>query len=148
LVTGVLIGAGLDVAFFDANNKGAHWNVAEWTGIIAPLAVLLSIPKAPLPGWVWPSAERGSKLQISVIVWLLTGIILPWILAWLVADAAGNWFTRGWAQAHMGGQPGVYLWAVCILAGIVTYAVSSAVGLLITLLVDEKLISNSGGASN
>ena len=79
---------------------------------------------------------------------MLTGIILPWVLAWLVADAAGNWFTKWWAQAYSGVQPGAYLWAVCILVGIGTYAVAGAVGLLVTFLVDERIASNSGRAGN
>lgn len=144
LATGLVIGAGLDVSFFDALDKGIYQNVVEWTGIIVPLVVVLSIPRAPLPGWVWPSAKRGSKLRISVILWLLAGIILPWILAWLVADAAGIWFTSWWAQAHSGGEPGLYLWAIWPLAGVVTYTAASAIGVLITMVVDERLANKSG----
>jgi hypothetical protein len=147
LATGLLIGAGLDVAFFGARTEGVYWNVVEWTTIAVPLVVVLSIPKAPLPGWVWPSAERGSKLRISVILWLLIGIILPWILAWLMADAAGGWFTSWWAEAHKGGMPGIYLWAIWLLAGTITYTVASAIGVLITFLVDETLASRPGADS-
>jgi len=140
LAIGLLIGASLDIALFDAVNKGAYRNTLEWVAITVPLLVIFNIPLAPLPGWVWPTATRGRKLRFTGILWLLTGIILPWILAWLVADAIGGWFTNWWRQAHSGGEPGAYLWAVWLIVIVATYVLASATGLMITLLVDRYVV--------
>ena len=148
LSTGLLIGAGLDVEIFDAHVEALLWTFLKWTAIIVPLVVVLSIPRAPLPGWTWSSTAARSKPRILAVSWLLTGLILPWILAWLVADAAGRWFTDWWTQAHQGGGPGIYLWGVWLLTGVITYTVASAVGVLTTFLIDQRLAAFGNGRGN
>jgi hypothetical protein len=148
LAIGLVIGSVLDIRFLDARGETDYWNAVEWTAIVVPLVVMLSIPRAPLPGWTWSSGAGGGKPRILVISWLLTGLILPWVLACLVADAAGEWFTNWWGRTHLGTGPGSYLWAVWLLTGVIMYMLASTVGVLATFLVDQWLAPLDDGSGD
>ncbi|HEX4572666.1 MAG TPA: hypothetical protein VH184_19695, partial [Dongiaceae bacterium] len=70
-------------------------------------------------------------LQPAAILWMMAAILLPWI----AADRIGLWFMAG-RSASDGAD--AYLWVVRLLAGLVTYSLASAIGVLIAFLVDSR----------
>jgi hypothetical protein len=116
------------------------WTVLLWTAVCSPLLTALAIAimlplrrMAASLGLGDGSAEL--RLRPAAILWMMAGILLPWIAAWIAADRIGLWFMAGrWASD--GGD--AYLWVVRLLAGLVTYSLASAIGVLIAFLVDSR----------
>ena len=81
--------------------------------------------------------DGGAELRPrpAAILWMMAAILLPWIAAWIAADRIGLWYMAG-RSATDGGD--AYLWAVRLLAGLVTYSLASAIGVLIAFLIDSR----------
>ena len=54
-----------------------------------------------------------------------------------MADLAGAWFGAWWQAGQHDSGPGFYLWTIRLLAGVATYSLASAVGLLLAVLLDR-----------
>jgi hypothetical protein len=52
----------------------------------------------------------------------------------------GHW----WQQGHAGAPAGTFLWVVRLTSWIVAYALSSALGVLATILLDIRLTGRQG----
>jgi hypothetical protein len=116
------------------------WTVVLWTAVCSPLLVALAtavmLPLGRMAAGLGLGQDRGElRLRSAAILWMLTAILLPWIAAWIAADRIGLWFMAG-HPATEGGD--AYLWAVRLLAGLVTYALASAIGVLIAFLIDSR----------
>ena len=69
---------------------------------------------------------------------MMAAILLPWIAAWLVAGLAGNWLAPD-------GGGDLYLWIVRLIAGLGTYSLASALGVLLAFMFDRSLGTREGG---
>jgi hypothetical protein len=140
LATAALFLLGLLAALL-VRHGGSLWTVVLWTAVCSPVVVTLAIAvMLPLSrmGTSLGLGRGGAELRLrpAVVLWLMAAVLLPWIAAWLVADRAGAWFAIWRAAA---GDGDAYLWAVRLLAGLVTYSLASALGLLLAVLVDRGL---------
>lgn len=135
--SGLLFAAGLLLGLICARDFGGYWIVMLWTAVAAPVVASLCLASALAMGWAPAGIGLTRKdLRAPVVVWILLALLFPWIAAWFGADAAGRWFVHWWGSASV---PGVYLWLLRLLAGLVTYALASAVGLLLTFAIEERL---------
>ena len=144
LAVGLTIGAAIDATLFDALHKGLLRNTLEWVAIGLPLVIVLDSPTSPLAEWIWPAIKAKRKPKNSRFLWLVLAIILPRILTWLVADAAGDWLV-GWRR--LGGSaiaPGISVWLFWLLVGVATYSGGSACGAILTFAVEEYLAPRPG----
>jgi hypothetical protein len=142
LATAVLFALGLGTALL-LRHSGSLWAVLLGTAICSPLvvviAVVLMLPVRRMAANLGlADASTGLRLRLTAIVWMMAAILLPWVAAWLVADLAGNWL----APQEEGG---VYLWVVRLLAGLGTYSLTSALGVLLAFLFDRGLDARESG---
>jgi hypothetical protein len=142
LATAALFALGLVTALL-LRHGGSLWAVLLGTAICSPLvvviAVLLLLPVRRLAASLGlADTGPGLRLRPTAIVWMMTAILLPWIAAWLVADLAGNWL----APQDDGG---VYLWVVRLVAGLGSYSLTSALGVVLAFLFDRGLDAREGG---
>jgi hypothetical protein len=126
---------------------GSLWSVVLWTAICSPIAVAIAVAvMLPLSlmaeGLGLGKGQDGVRLRRAAVLWLLVAVLLPWIVAWLAADRAGIWFM---AWRAMAGEVDTYLWAVRLLAGLLAYALASALGLLAAFLIDRGLDADEDG---
>lgn len=147
--TYLLFGASLIAGFFYVGDSHDYWTVAKWSGIGAPICATLATLCLCSTGWRLgifgvDGGLAAPRLRFPTALWILLGIQLPWIAAWIGADAAGGWFQTWWQHGHPGVGPGLYIWGIRLLAGLVTYALASAIGVLITILVDMRVTSHAG----
>jgi len=136
LATAVLFALGLVTALL-LRHSGSLWAVLLGTAICSPLvvviAVMLLLPVRRMAvNLGLADASTGLRLRPTAIVWMMAAILLPWVAAWLVADLAGNWL----APQEDGG---VYLWIVRVIAGLGTYSLASALGVLLAFMFDRSL---------
>ena len=141
LATAVLFALGLVTALL-LRHGGSLWAVLLGTAICSPLvvviAVVLLLPVRRMAANLGlADASTGLRLRPTAIVWMMAAILLPWIAAWLVADLAGNWL----APQEDGG---VYLWFVRVIAGLGTYSLASALGVLLAFMFDRGLDVREG----
>ena len=135
--SGLLFAAGLLLGLIYARDFGGYWIVMLWTAVAAPVVVTLGLASALAVGWAPAGIGLTRKdLRVPVVAWILLALLFPWIAAWFGADAAGRWLVQWWGGAS---EPGVYLWLLRLLAGLVTYALTSALGLLLTFAIEERL---------
>ena len=139
LATAALFLLGLLAALLLRNGQDL-WTVVLWTAICSPLLIALAIAMmlplhrmAASLGLGEGSAEL--RPRPAAILWMMAAILLPWIAAWIAADRIGLWFMAG-RSANDGGD--TYLWVVRLLAGLVTYSLASAIGVVIAFLVDSR----------
>jgi hypothetical protein len=137
----LLFAAGLLLGLVYARVFGGYWIVMLWTAVAAPVVATMGLTSALVLGWA-PAGISLTKqdLRASVLAWFILALLLPWIAAWFGADAAGQWFDHWWLSTSAS-EPGLYLWLLRLFAGLATYAVASAVGLLLTFAVDDRLAS-------
>jgi hypothetical protein len=137
--SGLLFAAGLLLGLIYARDFGGYWTVLLWSAVVAPVVAIAGLASALAIGWA-PAGIGITKqdLRLSVLAWILFALLIPWIAAWFGADTAGQWFLQWWRSSN-GTEPGLYLWLLRVFAGLATYAVASAVGLLATFAVDEHL---------
>ena len=119
------------------------WTVVLWTAICSPLLIALAIALMLPLGRMAASLGLGEgdgelRPRPAAILWMVAAILLPWIAAWIAADRIGLWFMAG-RSATDGGD--AYLWGVRFLAGLVTYSLASAIGVLIAFLIDSSQTS-------
>jgi len=135
--SGLLFAAGLLLGLIYARDFGGYWIVLFWTAVAAPVVATVGLASALALGWA-PAGIGVTRrdLRVSIVAWMLFALLLPWIAAWFGADAAGQWFLHWWGSAS---EPGLYLWLLRLFAGLVTYAIAGAVGLLLTFAIDERL---------
>ena len=112
------------------------WTVVLWTAICSPLLIALAIAMMLPLGRMAASLGLGEgsaelRPRPAAILWMMAAILLPWI----AADRIGPWFMAG-RSASDGGD--AYLWVVRLLAGLVTYSLASALGVLIAFLIDSR----------
>jgi hypothetical protein len=136
LATAVLFALGLVTALL-LRHSGSLWAVLLGTAICSPLVVvigvILMLPVRRMAANLGlADASTGLRLRPTAIVWMMAAILLPWVAAWLVADLAGNWL----APQEDGG---VYLWIVRVIAGLGTYSLASALGVLLAFMFDRGL---------
>jgi hypothetical protein len=122
---------------------GSLWAVLLGTAICSPLVLVIAVVlllsvRRMAANLGLADASSGLRLRPTAIVWMMAAILLPWIAAWLLADLAGNWL----APQEEGG---VYLWVVRLVAGLGTYSLTSAFGVLLTFLFDRGLDAREGG---
>jgi len=137
----MLFGLGLVTALL-LRQGGSLWAVLLGTAICSPLvvviAVLVLLPIRRMAANLGlADASTGLRLRPTAIVWMMAAILLPWIAAWVVADLAGNWLAP---QA----DGGVYLWLVRVIAGLGTYSLASALGVLLAFMLDRSLGAREG----
>ena len=139
LATAALFLLGLLAALLLRNGQDL-WTVVLWTAVCTPLLTALAIAMmlplrrmAASLGFGDGSAEL--RLRPAAILWMMAAILLPWIAAWIAADRIGPWFMAG-RSASDGGD--AYLWVVRLLAGLVTYSLTSAIGVVIAFLIDSR----------
>ena len=141
LATGGLFVLGVGAAV--AQRAGdSLWIVVKWAAISAPtvvaIAVFLLLPLGRMAeGLGLNDAGTAVRLRPTVVFWMLSAIAVPWIAAWVVADLAGAWFGAWWQAGQHDSGPGFYLWTIRLLAGVATYSLASAVGLLLAVLLDR-----------
>jgi hypothetical protein len=139
LATAALFLLGLLAALLLRNGQDL-WTVVLWTAVCSPLLTALAIAMMlPLRRMAASLGlgDRSAELRLrpAVILWMMAAILLPWIAAWVAADRIGLWFMAGRSANHGGDA---YLWVVRLLAGLVTYSLASAIGVLIAFLVDSR----------
>ena len=146
--SGLLFVAALLLGLVYARDFGGYWVVMLWAAVVSPIVATLGLAILLWFGWA-PGGIGVAKgdLRPSALLWLLLAIEIPWIVAWLAADVAGGGFARWWGAGGSEG-PGFYLWLVRLAAGLVTYAVASAVGLLLTFVMDQKIAGAPGAERN
>jgi hypothetical protein len=142
--TSLLFLACLLVGILYAGSHRDYWTVAKWTGIGAPVATMVGILCLSSVGWTYDrfaglGHQSQARIRWPAVLWILLAIELPWIAAWLGADAVGNWYQMWRQQADATAGPAAYLWGVRLLAGLVTYALASAIGVFATILLDMRL---------
>ena len=147
LATAALFAIGLLAALL-LRTGGSLWVTATWTAICSPIvagiAVCLLAPIERMA--VNLGLSRGGislHLRPTVVFWIISAIALPWIAAWLMADLMGNWFEIWWQGKGAGGTD-FYLWTVRLVAGIATYSLASALGLLVTFFFDHSTNDGAG----
>jgi len=139
LATAALFLLGILAALLLRNGQDL-WTVVLWTAICSPLLIALAIAMMLPLGRMAARLGLGKgdgelRLRSAAILWMMAAILLPWIAAWIAADRIGLWFMAG-RPASDGGD--AYLWAVRLLAGLVTYSLASAIGVLIAFLIDSR----------
>ena len=136
--SGLLFAAGLLLGLVYARDFGGYWIVMMWTAVAAPVLATLGLASALAMGWA-PAGIGLTRqdLRAPVVIWIFLALLFPWIAAWFGADAAGQWFVHWWPGTSTA-EPGVYLWLIRLLGGLVTYALASAIGLLLTFAIDER----------
>lgn len=146
--SGLLFAAGLLLGLVYARDFGGYWIVLLWTAVAAPVVATAGLAAALALGWA-PAGITVTRqdLRVSFVAWSLFALLLPWIAAWFGADAAGQWFDHWW-RSTSASEPGLYLWLLRLLAGLVTYAVASALGLLLTFAIDERLAGGGRRAND
>jgi hypothetical protein len=72
----------------------------------------------------------------------MCSIILPWMLAWFMAEAAGRRSGVWWTETSSHREPLILLLAICAVVWLVTYTTASIAGLFIALLVDRALVND------
>jgi hypothetical protein len=142
LATAVLFALGLVTALL-LRDGGSLWAVVLGTAVCSPLvvvvAVVLLLPLRRMAGSLGLAEDgAGLRLRPTAVVWMMAAILLPWIAAWLVADLAGNWLAPD-------GGGGLYLWIVRLIAGLGTYSLASALGVLLAFMFDRSLGAREGG---
>jgi len=146
--SGLLFAAGLLLGLVYARDFGGYWTVMLWTAVAAPVLAILGLAVALAMGWAPVGIGLTRRdLRVSVVIWILFALLFPWITAWFGADAAGQWFVHWWRSVRAS-DPGLYLWLLRLLAGLVTYAVAGAIGLLLTFAIDERLAGARGQSSD
>ncbi len=141
--TFLLFAASLIVGYLCLNGANDIWPIAMWSAIGASVVATLFILGFLGTGWSVPTMGAGpglGRIGTPAAMWLLAGIEFPWILAWLAADIMGHW----WQQGHAGAPAGTFLWVVRLTSWIVAYALSSALGVLATILLDIRLTGRQG----
>ncbi len=138
VATFLLFGVSLIVGYLYLDKTSDLWTIAKWSGICAPVVVTLLILALLGVGW-WAPVQRDSrepiKIRVPAALWVLIGIEIPWILAWLGADAMSSW----WQHIYAAMPAAPYLWGVRLMSWLVTYALASALGVLVTILVDIRM---------
>jgi hypothetical protein len=142
--TFLLFAVSLIVGYLYLDKANDLWSVAMWSGVCAPVAATLLI--LALLGLGWPAPGLGGstaprRLRAPTALWLFIGIQVPWILAWLGADAAGHW----WRHLHAGSQDTAYLSAVRLFAWLASYSIASALGVFATILLDTRFSGSQTG---
>jgi hypothetical protein len=142
LATAVLFALGLVTALL-LRHSGSLWAVLLGTAICSPLvvviAVVLMLPVRRMAANLGLAEDgTGLRLRPTAVVWMMAAILLPWVAAWLVADLAGNWLA-------LDGGGGLYLWVARLIAGLGTYSLASALGVLLAFLFDRGLNAREGG---
>src|SRR6202158_5100408 len=84
------------------------WVTATWAAICSPIVVVIGICLlAPIERMaVGLGLSRGGVLprfRPTVVFWIISGIGLPWIAAWLAADLMGDSFDVWWQAKGAGG---------------------------------------------
>ena len=141
VTTAAIFAIGL-VAALELGASGNVWVAASWAAIISPILAAMAICLlAPLERMaVSLGLSRGGTLtgiNPTIVCWLALTIVLPWIAAWLVADLSGNWFDA-WYSSKGSEEGSVYLWSVRLLAGVLTYSIASAIGLVLAFYIDRN----------
>jgi hypothetical protein len=141
--TFLLFAVSLIVGYLYLDKATDLWAIAMWSGVCAPVAATLLI--LALLGLGWPAPGLGGsgaprRLRTPAALWIFIGVQVPWILAWLGADAAGVW----WQHLHAASQGTPYLGAVRLIAWLVSYALASALGVLATFYVDAHFTERRG----
>jgi hypothetical protein len=147
LATAALFAIGLLAALMLGGSYNV-WVAATWVAIISPILVGAAVCLlAPLDRMaVSLGLSRGSVfvgLNPTILCWVIVTIALPWVAAWLAADLSGNWFET-WHPSKGVEDSSFYLWTVRLLAGVVTYSVASAIGLVFTVFFDRNLDEGAG----
>ena len=132
LTVGLLLGYAADLWLFDGLTESPAWHGAEWAGIAIPLLLILA--PLSLPGWAVPASKPRNGTRTWAAMWVLCSIVLPWIIAWLMAGAAGRCSEVWWTQATSEKLPLDLLLAEYVVVWAVTYGVASVIGLLLILL--------------
>jgi hypothetical protein len=137
LATAALFLLGILAALLLRNGQDL-WTVVLWTAICSPLLVTLAIAMMLPLRRMAASLGLGDGSAVlrprpAAILWMMAAILLPWIAAWIAADKIGLWFMAGRSATA-----DAYLWAVRLLAGLVTYSLASAIGVLIAFLIDSR----------
>jgi hypothetical protein len=147
LATTALFAIGLLAALL-LRTGGSVWVTATWAAICSPIVVVIGICLlAPIERMaVGLGLSRGGVLprfRPTVVFWIISGIGLPWIAAWLMADLMGYSFEVWW-QAKGAGGTDFYLWTVRLATGIATYSLASALGLFLAYFFDHGMDDGAG----
>jgi hypothetical protein len=141
VATAAIFAIGL-VAALELGTSGDAWTAATWVAIISPILAAIAICLlAPLERMAvhLGLSRRGALTGVNptIVCWLVLTIVLPWIAAWVVADLSGNWFDT-WHSSKGSEDGSVYLWSVRLLAGVGTYSIASAIGLVLAFFLDRN----------
>ena len=141
LATAAIFAIGLTAAL-ELGASGDVWVAATWAAIISPIlagiAVCLLAPLERMA--VNLGVSRGGALtniNPTIVSSLILTIVLPWVAAWLAANLSGNWFDA-WHSSQGSENGSIYLWSVRLIAGVVTYSVASAIGLVLAFFLDHN----------
>ena len=112
------------------------WSTASWTAICSPIVVGIAIcllqpveRMAVALGFI--RAGHLSRLRPVGLLWALAGIGLPWIAAWLVADASSSAFASWWHAGEASANE-LLIWIARVGIGAVTYSLASALGVVLS----------------
>jgi hypothetical protein len=140
LATAGLFALGL-VAALLLRQGGSIWTVTLWMAVSSPVLVALAIVfLVPIRRVATQLGLTGGpadiRLRSPVAIWTIVCVLLPWTAAWLMADLAGAWYIA-WRAAQAGADGGLLLWATRAFAGVATYSLASAIGLVFAFLTDR-----------
>jgi hypothetical protein len=147
LATATLFAIGLLVALL-LRIGGSVWVTATWTAISSPIVVGIAICMlAPIERMALnlglSRAGVLPRIRPTAVFWIISGIGLPWIAAWLMADVMGNSFEIWWRAKSVGGAD-FYLWTVRLVARVATYSLACALGLFLAYFFDHSMEDGAG----
>ncbi len=143
--TFLLFAISLFVSYLYLDKANNLWTIAMWSGVCAPVVVTLLILATLGLGWPMPG-RRGfgvpHQIRATTALWIFIGIQVPWILAWLGADAAGHW----WQPLYATSTDAPYLAIIRLVAWLASYALASALGVLATFFLDTHFAERHGAS--
>lgn len=141
--TFLLFAVSLFVSYLYLDKANNLWTIAMWSGVCAPVVVTLLI--IAMLGLGWPMPGTGTvgaprQIRATAALWVFIGVQIPWILAWLGADAAGHW----WQHLYTTSTEAPYLGMMRLIAWLASYALASALGVLATFFLDAHFAERHG----
>jgi hypothetical protein len=136
----LLFTASLVIGYLYLDKSNDLWTVALWSGVFAPVAVTMLILTFIATGQRTMGFGGPGRIRVLTALWIVGGIEIPWILAWLGANTMGN----VWQHLYEASQPAPYLWAVRLLTWFVAFALASALAVFAMIMADIRISEGRG----